>query len=71
MLLLTVNRRFQCDRYLILSHCTLVGMTNGAFPKGPSGGAIPNPNSSSHLKDVDNVRNYFPETWLWTNATTG
>lgn len=48
-----------------------MGMTNGAFPKGPSGGAIPNPNSSSHLKDVDNVRNYFPETWLWTNATTG
>ena len=26
---------------------------------------------SSSLQTVDRVRNVFPETWLWTNTTTG
>lgn len=27
--------------------------------------------SSTTLKTVDRVRNVFPETWLWTNTSTG
>ena len=43
------------------------------------GGMVPLPGSGTgsgsgttqNLKNVDHVRNYFPETWLWTNATVG
>ena len=27
--------------------------------------------SKDSLKDVDQVRSVFPETWLWSNSTTG
>lgn len=26
---------------------------------------------STNLKPVERIRNLFPETWLWTNTTTG
>lgn len=34
-------------------------------------GMAPNPPPSSQLKEVGRVRSVFPETWLWTNASTG
>lgn len=27
--------------------------------------------SSEPMREVDRVRNVFPETWLWTNASIG
>ena len=36
-----------------------------------SGGAAPPQQATSQLKDVGRVRNVFPETWLWTNTSTG
>lgn len=33
---------------------------------GATGGASP-----SQLQAVGRIRNVFPETWLWSNATTG
>ena len=45
----------------------------GALPGGaviiPAAGAGPNPNAQ--LKQVDRVRNIFPETWLWNNYSIG
>ena len=35
----------------------------------PPGGVAPSTGSS--LKTVDRIRNVFPETWLWTNASVG
>jgi hypothetical protein len=29
------------------------------------------PHSTGGLKQVKQIRTEFPETWLWTNATTG
>lgn len=26
---------------------------------------------SQPLKDIDHIRNVFPETWLWNNASIG
>ena len=40
----------------------------------PGGGVAPatgSSSSSSALKSVDRVRNVFPETWLWRNASVG
>lgn len=36
------------------------------FGSPVGGGASP-----SSLQAVDRIRNVFPETWLWSNATTG
>jgi len=38
-----------------------------------AGGAAPpdTQQATSQLKDVGRVRNVFPETWLWTNTSTG
>ena len=40
------------------------GGMGGGFPQ-------PVPVSSGSLATVDRVRNVFPETWLWTNTTSG
>ena len=49
--------------------------------RGPGGamhgGAVINPapgtghNSNGQLKQVDRVRNIFPETWLWNSYSIG
>ena len=36
---------------------------------GIAGGIAPAP--SANLKNVGHVRSVFPETWLWTNTTSG
>lgn len=36
-------------------------------PGSPAGGGA----SPSSLQAVGRIRNVFPETWLWSNATTG
>jgi len=42
------------------------------FPMAPNAGSgNPQPVSGSSLAAVDRVRNVFPETWLWTNSTSG
>lgn len=41
-------------------------MPGGASLTGATGGASP-----SQLQAVGRIRNVFPETWLWSNATTG
>lgn len=41
-------------------------MPGGASLAGATGGASP-----SQLQAVGRIRNVFPETWLWSNATTG
>jgi len=42
------------------------------FPLAPNAGSgNPQPASGSSLAAVDRVRNVFPETWLWTNSTSG
>lgn len=28
-------------------------------------------NNNNNLKEPGRIRNVFPETWLWTNASTG
>lgn len=40
------------------------GGIGGGFPQ-------PAPVNSGSLATVDRVRNVFPETWLWTNTTSG
>ena len=45
-----------------------------AFGLGPGGkgtGGSVIPATSAALKTVDRVRNVFPETWLWSNASVG
>jgi len=49
-------------------------MAGGMMPN--AGGGLPQPSpvnslSSGSLATVDRVRSVFPETWLWTNATSG
>lgn len=41
------------------------------FEKGPMAPAPQAPIASQTLKNVNHVRNVFPETWLWTNSSTG
>lgn len=41
------------------------------FEKGPMAPAPQAPIASQTLKNVDHIRNVFPETWLWTNSSTG
>ena len=44
----------------------------GMVPVPKPGAGVGTGIGSTHtLKDVDRVRNYFPETWLWTNSTAG
>ena len=49
-----------------------------AFGGGMMMPSTPSPNfngpdrgSNSKLKEVTKIRKSFPETWLWTNKTTG
>ena len=49
-----------------------MAMGGGAMTGAGAGGPIrqPMPNNGA-LASVDRVRNVFPETWLWSNTTTG
>ena len=44
---------------------------NRPIPMAPMAGSGGGSASTSNLKAVKRVRNVFPETWLWTNKTTG
>ena len=37
---------------------------------GGGGGGAAAPSGSQELITPERVRTFFPETWLWTNATT-
>jgi hypothetical protein len=47
------------------NHMVMPGLAT-ATGTGLAGGG-----QNSKLKDVSRVRNIFPETWLWTNVTSG
>ena len=47
---------------------SLSGSAAGGFGSGSSAGTG---GSVQPLQKVERVRNIFPETWLWTNKTTG
>ena len=38
---------------------------------GGHGAGTASGSSHTSLKQVDRVRSVFPETWLWSNTTTG
>ena len=44
------------------------GLMTGAVAGGPMPQSMTN---NGALARVDRVRNVFPETWLWSNTTTG
>ena len=69
-----------CNKYL----CFIIVFIDSALASGGvafggagggGGGRVPMPAPgkapSSALQSVDRVRNVFPETWLWTNKSTG
>ncbi|KAK7492650.1 hypothetical protein BaRGS_00016129, partial [Batillaria attramentaria] len=43
-------------------------MTGAMYPLDPD---IPQSGQGRDLQEVEHVRNVFPETWLWTNASAG
>lgn len=47
------------------NHMVMPGLATG------TGTGLSGAGQNSKLKDVSRVRNVFPETWLWTNVTSG
>lgn len=53
------------------------GFLMGGLPEFNLGGAVanlqptPSPHHTTQLKTPSKVRTVFPETWLWTNKSTG
>ena len=43
-------------------------MPDGAMINSASGSGL---HTNTHLKQVDRVRNIFPETWLWNSYSAG
>ena len=49
-----------------------MGFGGGGMAGAAAGGPMPpSMTDNGALASVDRVRNVFPETWLWSNTTTG
>jgi CD109 antigen len=46
------------------------GPTTTASPATTTAGAMPKQNTSGELAEVERVRQYFPETWIWAETMT-
>ena len=59
---------------LFMNAVNSVGSAVGFGPQPvlqPVPTAAPNPSKEQNLQNPTRVRSVFPETWLWSNSTTG
>ena len=48
-----------------------MGFGGGLMMQPTPSSNLNGPDRGSNLKEVTKIRKSFPETWLWTNKTTG